>query len=225
MRDHSRLVSFLLVVAAFAISAVAFPHLSATVPVHWGPSGMPDQFGSRLRGALQLPVAMLAAWVFIGFVPRYDRNLFIKYDARDSDTSTMRPAYNTVVVAALAFMLALHGFGIITTLGFVGESRQPLLTALIISLGMIVIGNYIPSVTRRNAFVGYRLPWAYTSEEVWRRTQRAGGYGMVAAGIVGLVGALLFPQTPLKPLLAALLAQLVVVAVYSYSIAHSSKVP
>mgnify|MGYP001549660920 CR=1 FL=1 len=186
---------------------------------------MPDHFGSRLQGALVLPVAMLAAWIVVGFVPRYDRNLFIKYEARDSDASTVLSAYNMVVVFALAFMLAMHCFDIITTLGLAGASKQPLLTALILSLGMIVIGNYMPRVTRRNAFVGYRLPWAYASEEVWRRTQRAGGYGMVAAGVIGLVGAFAVPSSPVKPLFAALVAQIIVVMVYSYHLAHSREVP
>ncbi len=44
MRDHSRLISFLLVVAAFAISIVAFPHLPAIVPTHWGISGHAGSF-------------------------------------------------------------------------------------------------------------------------------------------------------------------------------------
>jgi immunity protein, SdpI family len=223
VRDHGRLISFVLVVAAFAISAIAFPHLPATVPVHWGPSGMPDHFGSRVQAALMIPVAMLAAWIVVGLVPRYDRTLFFRYETRDSDTSTVRPVYNVVVVAALAFMLALHGFDIVTALGLVGESRQPLIAALIISLGMIVIGNYMPRVTRRNAFVGYRLPWAYASEEVWRRTQRAGGYGMVTAGVLGIIGAVVFPRSPVKLLFAALLAQLIVVAIYSYYLARSAR--
>jgi uncharacterized membrane protein len=225
MRDHSRLISFLLVVAAFAISIVAFPHLPATVPTHWGISGNPDHFGSRIQGAFLLPVVMLATWFIVSFVPRYDRSLFIKYDERESDESTVRPAYNVVVVVVLASTLAIHAFAITSSLGLVAQQKLPLLLALIISVGMILIGNYLPQVTRRNAFIGVRFPWAYASEEVWRRTQRAGGYGMVAAGILGMIGAIAFPQSPVKPLFAALLAQLIVVAIYSYYLAHSARVP
>lgn len=225
MSDHGRLISFLMVVAAFAISIVAFPHLPAIVPTHWGISGTPDHFGSRVQGAFLLPVLMLAAWIIVGFVPRYDRSLFIRYDDRESNDSTARPAYNVIIVAVIASMLAIHAFAITSSLGLVAQKRLPLLLALIVSIGMILIGNYLPQVTRRNAFIGVRFPWAYASEEVWRRTQRAGGYGMVTAGILGMIGAVAFPQSALKPLLAALLAQLVVVAIYSYSIAHSSKVP
>lgn len=217
-------ISLALVIVAFAVSALAFSHLPPIVPVHWGPSGAADQFGSRARGALQIPVAMLAAWIFVGFVPRFDRNVFIKYDQRDSDISTVRPVYGVVVVIVLAFLLAMHCFDVVTALGYIGQNKQPLLLGLLLSIGMIVMGNYIPLVTRRNAFVGYRLPWAYSSAEVWRRTQRAGGYGMVAAGIVGLVGVVLFPSSPVKPIAVAILAQLVLVAGYSYYLAHSNEV-
>jgi uncharacterized membrane protein len=225
MRDHSRLISFLLVVAAFAISIVAFPHMPAIVPTHWGISGVPNHFGSRVQGTFLLPAVMLVAWFIVSFVPRYDRSLFIRYGDRNTDESTSRPAHNAVIVAVLASMLAIHVFAITSSLGLVAQKKLPLLLTLLISIGMILIGNYLPRVTRRNAFIGVRFPWAYASEEVWRRTQRVGGYGMVAAGIVGLLGAVAFPGAPLAPLLVALVAQTVIVAIYSYSIAHSAKVP
>lgn len=225
MRDHARLISLLVVVAAFAISIVAFPHLPATVPTHWGVSGEPNGFGSRIEGAFLLPAIMLVTWFLLTVVPRSDRSLFIRYGDRSSDASTARPAYNTVIVAVLWLMLAIHVFAISSALGLIAQRKLPLVLALLISGGMILIGNYLPQVTRRNAFIGVRFPWAYASDEVWRRTQRAGGYGMVGAGIVGLVGALAFPSAPVKPLFAALLAQLIVVGIYSYSIAHSRKVP
>jgi len=225
MRDHGRLIAFLMVVAAFAISIVAFPHLPAIVPTHWGISGEPNGFGSRVQGAFLLPAIMLAAWLIVGFVPRYDRSLFIRYDQRESDEPTARPAYNGVIVAVLASLLAIHAFAITSSLGLVAQKKLPLLLTLLLAIGMILIGNYLPRVTRRNAFIGVRFPWAYASEEVWRRTQRAGGYGMVGAGIIGLVGAVVFPTLPLAPLLVALIGQTVIVAVYSYSVAHSGKVP
>jgi len=151
--------------------------------------------------------------------------LFIRYDQRESDEPTARPAYNGVIVAVLASLLAIHAFAITSSLGLVAQKKLPLLLTLLLAIGMILIGNYLPRVTRRNAFIGVRFPWAYASEEVWRRTQRAGGYGMVGAGIIGLVGAVVFPTLPLAPLLVALIGQTVIVAVYSYSVAHSGKVP
>jgi uncharacterized membrane protein len=221
MPERRRLVSFLLVFAGFAISAAAFPHLPSQVPTHWGLSGKPDAFGGRIQGAFTLPAVMLGAWLLLSFVPRYDRLLFINYDPADSDTSTVRPVYDQMVVIVLAVLLAFHTFAMTSSLGVIGTRRQPLLIAILASAGAIAIGNYLPRVTRRNAFIGFRVPWAYASEEIWRRTQRASGYGMVAAGIIGLVGATSDPVAPMKPFFMAMLTQIIVVAIYSYYLAHS----
>ena len=225
MRDRKRFVTLILVAAAFLLWAVAYQHLPASVPTHWGISGRPDQFGSRLQTALLLPMIMLFIGVVFSFVPNYDRLLFIKYEPRDSDSSTVRPEYDGLIAIVLAFLLAIHAFAIASGLGLVAASHEPLLLAAVLSFGMIAVGNYMPRITRRNAFIGVRLPWAYASEEVWRRTQRAGGYGMVAAGVIGLVGAFAVPSSPVKPLFAALVAQIIVVMVYSYHLAHSREVP
>ncbi|MEO9225680.1 MAG: DUF1648 domain-containing protein, partial [Gemmatimonadaceae bacterium] len=177
MRDHSRIISFIIVVAAFAVSVFAFPHLPARVPTHWGLAGEPDGFSSRAVGIFLLPTVMLGVWLLLSLVPRFDRALFIRFEDRKSDISTVKPVYGIIVVAILAVLLAIHLFVIFTSLGAIGASKQPLIIAAISSIGAIVIGNYMPKVTRRNAFIGFRVPWAYASEEVWRRTQRAGGYG------------------------------------------------
>jgi uncharacterized membrane protein len=224
MRDHSRFVAFILIAAAFAVSALAFPTLPLRAPTHWGLSGQADGFSGRLTGAFLMPAIMLTILIVLIVIPRYDRALFIRYKDRGTDSSTAQPIYNVIIVAVLAMLLAIHVFAITSALGLVGASRQPVLIAAIASLGCIVIGNYMPRVTRRNAFVGFRVPWAYASEEVWRRTQRAGGYGMVTAGIIGLVGAFALPSAPLKPFIIAMIAQIGVVMVYSYRIAHARDV-
>lgn len=224
MRNRRQFVPLMLVLAALAVSAVAFPHLPASVPTHWGVSGKPDQFDNRLEGALKLPLVMLFIWSVFGLIPRYDRLLFIKYRVRDSDSSTVHPVYDVIVAVMLSLLLAIHVIAISSAVGLVGVTQEPIWIALVTSVGAIATGNYLPRVTRRNAFIGVRFPWAYASEEVWRRTQRAGGYGMVAAGIAGLVGAIAVPSSPIKPLFVAMVAQAIIVMIYSYYLAHSRTV-
>lgn len=224
MRDHSRLLSFLIVVAAFAVSLFAFPHLPARMAIHWDLSGNANAFGGRAQGAFLMPCVMLVAWALLIFLPGRDRSLFIRYEDRASDASTARPVYGVIVAAILAMLLAMHVFAITTALGALPPNTPPLVIAVILSIASIVIGNYMPRVTRRNAFVGFRVPWAYASEEVWRRTQRAGGYGLVAAGLFGLVGAFVAPATPLRPFGVATAVQIAAVLVYSYATAHSRDV-
>lgn len=215
----------LLVIAAFVVSAVAYPHLPAMVPTHWGLSGQPDGYSSRLHGALLLPAVMLIVWLVLIIAPKYNRGIFIRYRARQSDESTERPIYPLIVTLILAALLGIHAFGIGSAVGWVAPSESPVLLTIIISVLMLVLGNYMPRVTQRNAFIGFRVPWAYASEEVWRRTQRAAGYGMVAAGVVGLLAAALAPARCATVLMSVILIQLAAVALYSYRIALSREVP
>lgn len=229
MLNSKKIFSASIVAAAFAVSAFAYPRLPAIVATHWGVSGNPNRLGSRLELALAAPCIMLAIAIVFAFMPHYDRNLFIRYRSpespRDPDSSTAKPEYDTMIAIILTLMLAMHTFTVASGLGLVAASQRAVVSAVILSVGMIAIGNYLPRMTRRNAFLGVRLPWTYASEEVWRRTQRAGGYGLVIAGIMGLVGAIAFPSSPGDPLFTAIIAQLVIVAAYSYYLAHSSDVP
>jgi immunity protein, SdpI family len=220
MLNARKFFALVVVLAAFAVSAIAYPHLPALVPTHWGITGEPNGYGSRLRGALMLPLMMLAVWIVFALVPRYDRPVFARRGT-SGDGPAARPEYDVLIGIVLALFLAIHVFAIGSALGVVAKNRQPMLIATLLSFGMIAVGNYLPRVTRRNAFIGVRLPWAYASEDIWRRTQRVGGYSLVAAGVTGLIGVIALPAVPLIPLFVALVLQTVFVVVYSYRIAHS----
>lgn len=60
---------------------------------------------------------------------------------------------------------------------------------LLVSLLIIVLGNYLPKV-KRNYVVGVKTSWALNSDENWNRSNRFGGYCMVLAGIFYFVASL-----------------------------------
>jgi len=82
------------------------------------------------------------------------------------------------------------------------------LMPLFIGLLFVVIGNYLARV-EPNWFVGIRTPWTLSSDRVWRKTHRTGGWLMVIGGLALATGAFL-PRSALLPLL---IGTLVVVAV------------
>lgn len=224
-RKYALWISLLLVIAAIVVSVVAYPHLPATIPMHWDISGHPNGFGSRLTGAILLPAIMLAVWLVLIVVPHGDRALFIRYENRTSEEPTRLPVYDVIITICLALLLAIHIFAIGQADGWFVPRESPALFTVVLAIFIILLGNFSPRVTRRNAFIGARLPWAYASGEVWRRTQRISGYGLVAAGIVGLLAAAISPGVSMKILVGALVAQSLLVAIYSYRIAHSREVP
>ncbi len=221
MPDIDERIAPAAVVVAFVVSALAYSHLPAVVPVHWGIGGQPDEFGSRLTTALQLPLLMLAMWTVLKLLPKRDIIFFVKYRPRPEDDRAVRPEYERMASIVLSNLLALHLYAIASGLSLLPARQQPRIMAMLLSVSMIVVGNYLPRITRRNLFFGVRMPWTFASEDIWRRTQRIGGYAYVATGVVGLIGALAVPASPLKPLMVALVIQVVAVAAYSYWLAHT----
>jgi hypothetical protein len=96
---------------------------------------------------------------------------------------------------------------IVTGLGY--TVRIDRLMRLGIGLLFVVIGNYLTRV-EPNWFVGIRTPWTLSSDKVWRKTHRTGGWLMVIGGLAFALGAFLPPGA----LLPLLIATIVVVAVF-----------
>ncbi len=217
MKTHSIVLPFVFVVAAFVASVLAYPHLPTSFATHWDLSGHPNGYSSRPVGAFLIPVVMLAIWSLLFLSARFRLDLFVRYEEL-TDAPVPRPVYGVIFSLVLALLLAMHVFSLATALSMVGSSAS-IVPVIVISIFAMLLGNYMPRVTRRNAFVGFRVPWAYASDEVWRRTQRAGGYGLVLCGLVGVCAAIVDSRLGFRVLGAVFILYLVAVSLYSYALA------
>jgi len=209
LRRHA-LVSVLLVAVAVAASIAVYPHLPAVVATHWDMHGVANGWSSRAVAVLLLPAMM----VLVGGVV--------------TAVGTGQPAMLQRTVATLrnvvlALMLAVHVAMLAVATSRLDHAAVPRIGAAMLALALIAVGNYMPRVTERNAFVGVRFPWAFASDEVWRRTQRAGGYGLVAVGVVGLAVAFAAgPSAAMPVLMGGLLVYVVALAAWSYRLARAA---
>jgi uncharacterized membrane protein len=180
MRRLSTWYSTFVVAAAVAMSAAAYPRLPERLPVHWGVSGDPDRWGTRFEGAVLLPLLMLGAWAVLRVLPRID--------PRSPNYAKMQATYDFMINATLTLLLAVHAMVLATGLGYAVPVGR--LTPVLIGALLVALGNVLPRA-RPNWWFGIRTPWTLTSDRVWARTHRVGGYAMTAAGIVILAGAAL----------------------------------
>ncbi len=196
----------LVVGAAAAASAAVYGRLPERSPVHWNLAGEVDRYGSRLEAALLLPAMMLVLAALIPVLP--------KIDPRGANYEKFRPTYHLVMNAVLTFMLVVHGVLLAAALGHPVPVTR--LVPVAIGLFLMLIGNVMPR-TRPNWMFGIRTPWTLSSDRVWERTHRMGGYLLLAAGLVTLLSAALpDPRRSGTLMGAAIAAAALGSIVYSY---------
>ena len=82
---------------------------------------------------------------------------------------------------------------------------------------LVLIGNLLP-LARSNFIFGIRTPWTLSSEQVWTRSHRVGGYSMVAAGVLTIVAAFVGGALGPSIALTSLIVAGLVPVIYSYLI-------
>ena len=190
---------------AVVFSLAVYSRLPERVPVHWGVSGEPDRYGSRLEGAFLVPAIMAAVFVFMRWLP--------SIDPRAANIEKFRDTYDVAVLVVMAFMTAIHVLMLGVSLGW----PVNITTVVLVGLGLlfVIVGNVLPRA-RSNFVFGIRTPWTLSNDAVWARTNRVGGYTMVAAGLLTVAAA--FVARPLGVVIA--LASMFIAAltpiVYSY---------
>ena len=193
----------LLVLAAFALTLVAYPHLPERFAIHWDLEGHPNGYGSR-PFAFILPVLMLGMGVLLP--------LLAEASPRGFELGQSQRVFARITHLTLLFLLAVHAFVLqAATVALHVDPRTFVLAAL--GLLLTVLGNYLGKV-RRNFVLGIRTPWTLADDEVWLRTHRLGGRLMVAAGLFTLLSSFV-PAMPASVLVAVIVLSALVPCVYS----------
>ena len=167
---------------AVTASALLYDRLPERMPVHWNVAGEVDRYGSRLEGALLVPAVIVVMAALVPVLPRID--------PRGRNYEKFRPTYHLVMNAVVTFMLVVHLLLLATGLGYPIPVERVM--ALGVGLLLMLLGNVLPR-TRPNWMLGIRTPWTLSSDRVWHRTHRVGGYLMLGAGLLTVL-ATVFPD-------------------------------
>lgn len=182
-----------------------YDDLPAQVPIHWNLQGNPDGFVSKSD-----------AFVAFGLLPSLMTGLVALtlllpwLSPRHFEVDRFRSIYGYVMMLAVAVM------GYIQFIMLWGSLHpQIAMNRLLVGglcLFFLLIGAVLGKV-RRNFWIGVRTPWTLADEEVWDRTHRLSAWMFVAAGIFGVVAAMV--GLPLAICFVAIIAAALVPAVYS----------
>jgi len=201
----SEIIPVLLIVAAWVFGFYFYAHFPAQVVTHWNYNGQPNGYSSKAVGAFLLPAIL----TFI-----YGLFLGLPYlDPKKERYESFAKIYTLFRGLIMGVLLVIFLTASASNLGYPIQTGS--IIPIIIGLLFIVLGNYMGKI-KPNWFVGIRTPWTLSSENVWNKTHRLGGFMFVLFG-AGLVATPLFPASAkLLILIVGVVLASVIPMAYSY---------
>ena len=184
---------FGLVAAALAamVSIWAYPRLPETVATHWNLRGVPDGYSSRFWAVALMPLVMVGMSGLLRVLP--------KIDPRRENYAKFIDSYWLIANVILVFLGLAHVLILANGMGYLVQVDR--LLPLGVGLLFAILGKYLTRI-EPNWFIGIRTPWTLSSDAVWRKTHRTGGWLFVIGGIVIATGAFA-PRGAFVPLFVA----------------------
>lgn len=177
--------AFLLTALSLILPLAALLFLPDAIPAHYNAAGAVDRWGSKYE-VLIFPAFILpysAAWTVCG------RAIWRSHAEKASELIWMiAGVVQLVVFAALQLYFLYASFQQAADLSAVPVDLNRIL-CIVSAAGLIAMGNYLPKLQKPGP-TGLHTPWSMSSEVVWRKSQRFGGWAMVAAGAVSMAAAL-----------------------------------
>ncbi len=185
-------------------TVIIYPNLPQQVPTHWNFKGEIDGYQSKPWVFFMAILPMLLYLLMI-FIPRID--------PKKASYTKHKNAYQIVQSLVVLLLIGLHWIANFAALDY--DINVGFVVRIMIGIVFIVIGNYSAQI-RQNYFFGIRTPWALANEQVWKKTQRAGGYAFIAMGIIMMLSTLLPSRLSGIVLMANIFIGIGFVYLYSY---------
>ncbi len=203
----SEAAPIILIVAAWIFAFYFYAHFPAQVVTHWGFDGQPNGYMGKAAGAFAIPALLAGMYALLLGLPWLDP----KSD-RYAEFSGIYHFFKTAIIFVLFAVYIASGF---YNLGYAVNIN--VIVPLLVGLLMIVLGNFMGKI-KRNWFVGVRTPWTLSSENVWNKTNRFGGFMLVLFGIVLIISPLLSKPLAITLFVSGILLITIGTLVYSFVI-------
>ena len=198
------LISSLVMLIPTVVGLILWNKLPEKLPIHWGPDGHVDGWGTPALAVVILPLILLGIYWLCLFITSKDK--------KQADQS---PKAIGMIFWIMPFIsLFASSFIYAAALGM--EINFTALISIFLGIVFVVIGNYLPKC-KQNYTLGIKLKWTLANEENWNATHRFSGKIWVGCGILLMLCAFLpmeaFPFVALGIILLAVIPT----AIYSSS--------
>ena len=205
---HLYRLALALIVLGFVVTAVCLMLAPDTVPAHYNAAGEVDRMGSKYEYIAFPCIAAVACAIFLLLAKRARARKWEGYEVTEK----------VFLVCAIVEVLLFNGLGgffmwkaatytegaAIPDLSAVDGMR---IASLLLGVLLIILGNVMPKA-RKNGLFGVRTSWSMSNDEVWRKSQRFGGFASVVAGALLLAAAIFLKGV------VSLLAQTVILVLW-----------
>lgn len=192
---HGYRILTILSALLLAAAAVGISILPDTVPAHYNFAGEVDRMGSKFEYLL-LPA--------IGAVAAAAQVLAARHCEKRGEKESI--LIGKLLLGMAFFDVALFGglelYLIWQAARYAPGDTGPAVTVdffrvagMGVGLLLILLGNVMPKA-RRNALFGVRTKWSMADDEVWRRSQRFGGFSAVGLGFALIMFGIFLDSLP-----------------------------
>ncbi|HEY1868050.1 MAG TPA: DUF1648 domain-containing protein, partial [Candidatus Cybelea sp.] len=122
-RTSASIAGFLILLAAVALSAWAYPSLPATVPTHWDMAGHVNGYSSRLFAVSLMPAILALGWLLMLVLPAIS--------PRGFSLGESAGAFYIAMLAVMTLFLIVHFMLLRSAM----TQTMPSLTLLVASIG------------------------------------------------------------------------------------------
>lgn len=160
------------------ITLISFIFMPEKVPAHYGFDGHVTRYGSKYE-LLIFPLMTILLSLFLFLIRKKERH---KNNVNNDKILTISHFCILMLFLVETIYFLSTSFLQVESLS---ESSVDFfnLLALILSLFLMIIGNYFPKC-KPNVLIGIRTTWTLKNETVWYKTHRLGGWLSVLTGII-----------------------------------------
>lgn len=195
MKKYGYGILIALIALSLAATGVALSLLPDTIPVHYNFAGEADRMGSKWEFLL-FPVIMGVSGAIFGLAAWNCR----KKGTRESALTEKIMFWSGIFEVLLFSGLGLYFMG--KGAAYAPGDTDPAVsldftrfTGMGVGVLLVLLGNVMPRA-RRNALFGLRTKWSMADDEVWRKSQRFGGFSAVALGFLLIVTGIFMNSIP-----------------------------
>lgn len=168
-----------IVIIIFAL--VSIPYLPSEIPIQFNSEGDVISTANRLF-ILMFPIVSIAI-IVVG-------NIVATVDPKAIAYEKSKREYNLITSIVIISLLIIECYIIMFSKGIIPETSRFNLMNIIPGIVIIVVGNYLPKFSR-NYLTGVKTVWGYSSEDIWRKTQRFSSKLWIVCGLLIMINGML----------------------------------